>query len=126
MIRQYIKWIMVIAGVLTCSLIFTFIAPQSAMQSMFGETLVGPTAEIVVRNWAVLITLVGVMLIYGAFVQPVRNFVLVIATIHKCIFIALVITYGPGLSGQIWGAIATDSVMVAFFLLYFFLPKSSS
>lgn len=114
---------MVIAGCLTCSMIYTFINPQASLQSMFGETLTGPTANVVVRNWAVLITLIGVMLIYGAFVPAVRNFVLVIATIHKSIFVGLVIVSGYGLSGQIWGAIAADAAMVVIFLIYFFFPK---
>ena len=57
-------------------MIYAAIAPQAALRSAFGATLEGPVAEIVVRNWGVLIALVGVMLIYGAFNPPTRLLVL--------------------------------------------------
>ena len=48
-------------------MVYAALAPQSALHSIFGSTLDGPLAEIVVRNWGALITLIGAMLIYGAF-----------------------------------------------------------
>ena len=74
-----IKWIMLVSGVLTCTMIYAAIAPQAALRANFGETLEGPLAEIVVRNWGVLITLIGGMLIYGAYHAAVRPLVLTIA-----------------------------------------------
>ena len=62
-IVAYIKWIMLVSGVLTCTMFYAAIAPQDALRSTFGETLQGPLADIIVRNWGVLITLVGAMLI---------------------------------------------------------------
>ena len=47
-----IKWIMLVSGVLTCTMIYAAIAPQAALRGTFGEALEGPVAEIVVRNWA--------------------------------------------------------------------------
>ena len=60
------KWIMVVSGGLTCTMVYAAIAPQEALHSTFGESIEGPVAEIVVRNWGGLITLIGAMLIYGA------------------------------------------------------------
>ena len=57
------KWIMLVSGVLTCTMFYAAIAPQAALRSTFGDELEGPVAEIVVRNWGVLITLMGGMLI---------------------------------------------------------------
>jgi hypothetical protein len=45
-----IKWIMLVAGVLTCSMLYAAIAPQAALLSTFGVTLEGPLAEIIVRS----------------------------------------------------------------------------
>ena len=45
---------------------------------MFGATLEGPLAEIVVRNWGILIALIGGMLIYGAFEPYSRRLVLIV------------------------------------------------
>jgi len=54
-----IKWIMLVSGALTCTMLYAAIAPQAALRATFGETLEGPPAEIVVRNWGALIGLVG-------------------------------------------------------------------
>ena len=72
------KWIMLVSGALTSSMIYAAVAPEAALRSTFGETLQGPLAEIVVRNWGALIALVGAMLIYGAFHPASRPLVLTV------------------------------------------------
>ncbi len=114
-----IKWIMLVSGVLTCSMIYAAIAPQAALRGTFGETLQGPLAEIVVRNWGALITLVGAMLIYGAYHAAVRPLVLAVAGLSKLVFILLVLAQGSRYLGQQAGiAIAIDAVWVGLFALY--------
>ena len=82
---------MIVSGVLTATMLYAALAPQSALSSTFGETLDGPLAEIVVRNWGALIALVGAMLLYGAFDPPSRPLVLVVAGLSKATFIAPVL-----------------------------------
>jgi cbb3-type cytochrome oxidase subunit 1 len=72
-IVRYMRWIMLVSGVLTATMVQAAITPDSALQSNFGETVSGPLAHLVVRNWGALIALVGGMLIYGAFNQPPTN-----------------------------------------------------
>jgi hypothetical protein len=48
-------------------MIYAAISPAKALESTFGESLSGPLAELIVRNWAVLIAMGGGMLIYAAF-----------------------------------------------------------
>ena len=86
------KWIMLVSGLLTCTMFQAFISPQSSLQSNFGQTIDGNLSEIIVRNWGALIGLMGIMLIYGAFNETVRRFVLVIAGSSKIIFILLLLT----------------------------------
>jgi hypothetical protein len=113
------KWVMLASGALTFTMTHAAVAPQAALRSMFGETLEGPLADIVVRNWGALIALVGAMLIYGAFNPAVRPLVLVVAGLSKLAFIALVLTYGaPFLGHQADISIAVDSVMVLLFAAY--------
>ena len=84
----------------------------------------GPLDEIIIRNWSALIGLIGVMLIYGAFSQSVRKFVLVIATISKIIFISLVLLYGKQYMDYGAGtAVYTDSIMVILFITYLLLVR---
>lgn len=113
------KWIMLVSGALTCTMVYAAVAPQASLRSTFGESLEGPVAEIVVRNWGALIVLVGAMLIYGAFHAPVRPLVLTVAGLSKIIFIGLVLAHGPRYLGEQAGvAIAIDLIMVLLFTGY--------
>jgi hypothetical protein len=113
------KWILLLSGALTFSMIYAFVAPQASLQSTFGDTLQGPLSDIVVRNWGALIALVGGMLIYAAFNPPIRPFVLTVAGASKLVFIGLVLKYGEQYLGQQVGvALGIDAVMVLLFTLY--------
>jgi hypothetical protein len=121
------KWIMLASGVLTCSMAYVALAPQAALRSTFGETLEGPLAEVVVRNWGGLITLVGGMLIYGAFHPPSRPLVLCVAGLGKLFFIGLLVAQGPRFLGQQAGlAAAVDLVMVVLFAGYLLVARGRS
>ncbi|MDX2040078.1 MAG: hypothetical protein SF097_02465 [Acidobacteriota bacterium] len=113
------KWIMLVSGILTCSMTLALLAPQAQQQFMFGESLNGPLAEIIVRNWGALIALGGALLIYGAYNLAVRPLTLVAASISKTIFIILVLTYGQQfLDHQVKGAVIGDLLMVILFATY--------
>lgn len=113
-----IKWIMLVSGALTCTMLFAAIAPQAALRTTFGPVLEGPVAEIVVRNWGALIALIGALLIYGAFNPPSRRLILTVATISKLIFMLLVVTYGREYLGKAGIALAVDLIAVALFAAY--------
>ena len=116
---KHFKWVMVVAGVLTTTMLYAAIAPDASLTSNFGETLDGPLAEIVVRNWGALIGLVGLMLIYGAFSEANRRMALIVAVLSKAAFIALVLTLGRQfLEFQVGTAVIVDSIMIALFLAY--------
>lgn len=118
-IRSNIRWIMIVSGLLTATMLYAAIAPFEALQSSFGETLDGPLAELVVRNWGALIGLVGGMLIYGAFHPETRPVVLTVAGASKLMFIALVLSQGERYLGHQAGvAVVVDSVMVLLFGWY--------
>lgn len=113
------KWVMLVSGALTCTMLYAALAPQASLRSTFGESIEGPVAEIVTRNWGVLIALVGGMLIYGAFRPAVRPLVLTVAGLSKMAFIGLVLAHGDRFLGEQAGvAIAIDSVMVLLFAAY--------
>jgi hypothetical protein len=113
-----IKWIMLLAGALTCTMLYAAIAPQSALRSTFGESLEGPVAEIVVRSWGALIFLVGAMLLYGAYHPPVRALVLTVAGASKAFFIALILAQGSRFLQPAGVTLVVDSVMVLLFIAY--------
>jgi len=113
------KWVMVVSGVLTTTMLYAAIAPEASLRSNFGEAIDGPLAQIIVRNWGALIGLVGLMLIYGAFSEVNRRMALVVATLSKLAFIALVLTLGRQfLEFQVGTAVIVDSIMIVLFLAY--------
>ena len=75
--------IMIVSGVLTMTMVYAALAPEAALRSTFGESVSGPVADIVVRNWGALIALVGAMLIYGARKPAVRPMALTLAGASK-------------------------------------------
>ena len=113
-----IKWVMVVSGVLTLTMLYAAIAPRAAMPSTLGEALDGPLAEIIVRNWGVLVALMGAMLIYGAYDPRVRALVLVVAGASKLVFISLVLLYGRHYLNTAGLAVAIDATVVVLFVVY--------
>ncbi|MDX2006304.1 MAG: hypothetical protein SFU83_13575 [Meiothermus sp.] len=114
-----IKWVMLISGLLTSSMVYAAIDPQRALGSMFGTTLEGPLAEVLVRNWGVLVTLVGLLLIYAAFNPQIRTIVVVQAAVSKAVFVALMLAYfSQYFTPQALFTIALDSVTVLVFGWY--------
>jgi len=115
-----IKWIMLVSGIITCTMIFATIAPKAALNATFGEAKAdGAALEIVTRNWGALIALIGAMLIYGAFDPPGRPFILIIAGVSKLTFIALILANGSAAArSKAAGAIVIDTVIVILFALY--------
>jgi len=118
LVVENIRWIMLVAGLLTCTMVFAAVAPQAALRSTFGEMLEGPLAGIVVRNWGALIALVGAMLVYGAYHPPVRTLVLVVAAASKLVFISLVLSHGRRYLSKAGLAVAVDSLAVVLFAIY--------
>lgn len=113
---ELLKWLMLVSGVLTCIMIYAAIAPQAALRANFGSTLEGPAAEIVERNWGALIALMGLMLIYGAFVETARRLVLSVAVLSTATFVALVLTLGRELLAcQVSTAVVVDAIWVIVF-----------
>jgi len=114
-----IKWIMLASGLVTCAALYAAILPQEALRYLFDKTQSGALAEVLVRDWAVLTTLVGAMLIYGAFEPQVRNLVLVVAGVSKLAFLGLVLGYGRRfLEEKVGIAIGVDMAMVALFVTF--------
>ena len=120
------KWIMLVSGALTCTMLYAAIAPQTALRGTFGDILQGPVAEIVVRNWGALIGLVGAMVIYGAFNTAARPLVLTVAGLSKLTFITLIMVHGRPFLGQQAGiAVVSDVIQVALFAGYLFAVRGA-
>ena len=119
------KWIMILCGLLTSTMIYAALSPAKALESTFGESLSGPLAELIVRNWGALIAMGGGMLIYAAFRPSLRPIVLVFTGLGKALFVALVLQQGGQyLRHQAGIAVVTDSLMVILFVWYLLASRN--
>lgn len=112
------KPIMLITGLLTSTMIYALLFPGAALESMFGNSL-GDTAlaHIVVSSWGALITLIGGMLIYGAFRPQLRPLILTIAGLSKLIFVGLLLLLGSQYLPYTLTTIAVDSIAILLFVV---------
>lgn len=120
------KWVMLVSGALTLTMVQAAFAPQAALRSTFGDSLEGPLAEIVVRNWGALIALIGAMLIYGAFRPQMRRLILAVASTSKIIFIYLILLYGTQYLDKVGVAVVVDSLMIVVFVAYLVVSRHES
>lgn len=123
MISKYIKWIMLVSGLLTCTMLYAVISPEASLTSNFGEALSGELANTIVRSWGALITLIGVMLIYGAFNPANRKFAAAIAGVSKLIYVALLINLGNPYLAKATVVVGFDSLVAIILLAYVLLAK---
>ena len=117
-IQAKIKPIMLVTGFLTCTMAYAIFFPQAALTAMFGESLSGGAlAQIVVRSWGALITLVGAMLIYGAYRPNLRPLILTVAGLSKLIYVTLLLVYGSAYLPMIITPVVVDSVAIILFAI---------
>ena len=90
-IVQNIDWVLIVSGVLTCSMLSMALAPRFAMRATFGEVAEGPVADLIARSWGAMIFASGLMLIYAAWHEEVRLPILLYSIVGKLGFISLVL-----------------------------------
>ena len=122
-IIKNIKWVMLVSGVLTCTMFYGLFAPQAALESMFGASFNGTLENIVIRSWSALVGLIGAILIYGFFSQKYRVFSISVATFSKVVFVSLVLLYGQEFLGKAAPAIAMDCVVIFLSGVYLFAVR---
>ncbi len=113
-----IKIIMLVTGIITCTMSYAVIFPQEALISVFGVGLSSiPLAGIIVRSWGVLVTMVGGLLIYGAFKPYNRAIILSVAGFSKLTFILLLLIFGREYFPKIISLVVIDSIAVVLYAI---------
>lgn len=124
-IKFYIKWIMLVSGLLTATMLYGLFAPQEALISMFGVAFDGALQNIIIRSWSALVGLMGLILVYGFFNSGVRGFSIAVVAISKLVFVTLILLYGESVIAQLTAAIVMDVTIVGLAVVYFLLPNSA-
>jgi hypothetical protein len=81
-----IEWVLVVAGLGTCSMLYQALAPRAAWRTVFGEEAQGAVAEFMARSWGVMIFSAGILLIYAAWHPETRFPILLYAIVGKLSF----------------------------------------
>jgi len=115
---RIVAGVMIVSGLLTLTMLYAAVAPEAAMQQMFGESVSGATEAIVVRNWGVLIGLMGALLIFGALNPASRRLTLVVAGASKLAFIGLILAQGDRYMSGVGAAVAIDGLMIVLFAVF--------
>jgi hypothetical protein len=94
-IIKNIKWVMMISGVLTATTFYGLFAPQAAIESMFGTSFGGSLETLIIRSWSSLVGVIGLILIYGAFIIYGQAFLAAAAPaiIMDCLVIILTLVF---------------------------------
>ena len=111
------QWVLLAAGLLTFSMIQATIAPRATVRTYFGEAPDSPQFDLVVRNWGMLITAAGALLIWASFAPDVRLAAIAMAIVTKTAFIALMLGSGV-MKRQAWVALVVDTIMIVLFAAY--------
>ncbi|MGE8502342.1 MAG: hypothetical protein ACN6P1_08945 [Pseudomonas sp.] len=124
-IARHFKWLMLVSGALTATMFYGVVAPQAALESMFGTSFDGQLESIIIRSWSALVGLIGIVMIYGALNERHRVFSASIAALSKAIFVSLVMIYGQKFLGSVAPAIALDLLVIASTLLFLLTARQS-
>lgn len=126
MVVKHIKWIMLLAGLTTCSTILAVFAPHETLMSIFGASLTEPLADVLVRSWGFLVFLMGALLIYGAFRPESRILCIVTAGLSKIGFLLCIALFGSDYADALRMTVIFDSAVVAVLALYVIASKDTA
>ena len=106
-------------------MVYALFAPEAAMMNTLGVSLSDPAANLIVRSWGSLVSLMGVMMIVGALVPKYRTLVVVIAGTSKSVFVGIFVAFGSQYLGQAAYVIALDVAVVLAFAIYLYNSRGS-
>ena len=125
-IVKNIKWIMLLAGLVTCTTVAAVFAPEATLLRMFGANLTEPLADLVVRSWGFLVSMMGALLIYGAFDEHSRMLCVITAGLSKISFLVLILMFATDYIATLWVSVVFDSIVVLILALYVVSAKSTA
>lgn len=126
MVVKNIKWIMLVAGLVTCTTFAAVIAPQDILINMFGANLTEPLANLIVRSWGFLVFLMGALLIYGAFNQDSRMLCIMTAGVSKIGFLLLILLFGAEHIETLWITVVFDLIVITLLSIFVFSTRANT
>lgn len=110
--------ILYISGIFTIMPVLLYFAPHSAAKKMFRFEFSDNMTEFFVRDWGLMVSIFGVLLIVSAHFPEIRTAVLIAAAVNKTAFALLVFLRKkePFVKGLFFAA-TLDIIFVILYLL---------
>jgi hypothetical protein len=86
MLAAQIEWILLITGLATAGAIVVFLAPVTMLKMLYGQAPADALSILIARHWGLLVSLVGVLLVYSAYHAEIRVPTMVMAIVEKAAF----------------------------------------
>ncbi|MFA5960509.1 MAG: hypothetical protein WC785_08325 [Tatlockia sp.] len=119
LINRTLKPFLVLAGLATLSVGLLLVNPSTMFHALF-QYAYSPDYAIIILHWSFMITLVGLAMIYSAFVERGRVPILLFALMEKVGFVALIGIYWHAETTRgYFPALIMDSFISLYLFLYF-------
>ncbi len=124
-IDKTLKPVLIIGGLGTAAAGLYAFAPQFAVENIAGIEFI-QDYTIFVQHWGFTVGLVGIMMVVAAFRPAWAVPILVIATVEKAFIVYLtLVNAGQSFAEGFWLPAAMDTVLVLYFLLYFWSVREA-
>ena len=102
-----------VSGALTLTMFIAAIAPQTALQLSFGQTIdPSPLADLIIRSWGALVGSIGLAQIYAASHPPLHRFAAGLTIVTKLVFVILLVATGGAVLRGAMVTVATDTALI--------------
>ena len=117
MVAEYIKTILLVTGVVTCSMIVGVVAPGVVLKYCFCDERPSASQRLMVQHWFLVVALMGSLVVYAAYAPAVRSAVLAAAIAEKFSIGALVAA-SPARNWRLGFIASVDAIMGLLSLSY--------
>lgn len=116
---DHIDLVLVISGIMTCSMIIAITSPRFIVNYMFNDVIPNEAAQLLVRSWGTMVVGNGLLLIYAAYDKAAIFPILVFVGATKLAFAGLVFLKGKTyLHHPAAQTAVIDTIMAVLFFTY--------
>ncbi|MCR9145238.1 MAG: hypothetical protein NXI24_23570 [bacterium] len=120
-VQTNIEMILYVTGAITAGVALVAVAPAAVLQMLVGVQPGDHVGIFFARHWAIVVTIVGVLLMAAASQANLREPILIAACVSKGAFVLMILAnLSNGLGKGLVPALLFDAVCVILYLLYLF------
>ena len=118
MLEAIMTPVLIVTGLVTASLLFQFLSPQTALRLCNGLEVRDDLTLFFARAAGLAVTSLGLLLVWAAFVPEIRTPILLVAVLGKSLFVVTIIRNWDLVGKGFALTVAFDSLCAALYLAY--------